>query len=247
MRESFSTLPQRLVEKYFVASSLPWAPRGSTLASTWDYGHVTQDIALIGTNYQSVPAATVLHINGTLGYIALADVPGFYASTPRENAFTRPVHADTITTLPEFHPISEEDLSLPSRWKSPVSCDYILPSHARAARRLDALVLSPLSEAILMLLFQLPGLLFAQRFELLAVLELAKKFWVPGPIGDESPSVIEPLGSEVIVEIWHGCENLNVQYRMAPDIGGHASEALYGSNLITDLSCVNRPRAKLFA
>lgn len=52
---------------------------------------------------------------------------------------------------------------------------------------------------------------------------------------------------ERMIKTRHPHTQLNVQYRMALDIGGHASEAFYGSNLITDSSCANRPKAKLFA
>ncbi|CAG7976130.1 unnamed protein product [Penicillium salamii] len=52
---------------------------------------------------------------------------------------------------------------------------------------------------------------------------------------------------ERMIKTGHPDIQLNIQYRMAPDISEHVSQAFYGSNLITDPSCVARPNAQLFA
>ncbi|CAG7971446.1 unnamed protein product [Penicillium salamii] len=53
--------------------------------------------------------------------------------------------------------------------------------------------------------------------------------------------------SERMIKTGHPHIQLNVQYRMAPEISEHVSKGFYNSSLITHPSCINRPKARQFA
>lgn len=60
-----------------------WKPRGDILASAWDYGHVVQEIPLLGTLYSAPSANTALNIQGPLGWINPINMSGYCVVTPR--------------------------------------------------------------------------------------------------------------------------------------------------------------------
>lgn len=85
-----------------------------------------------------------------------------------------------------------------------------------------------------------------------------KKVVLTGDLAQLAPTVLSVGNSECsnleqvsfferMIKTGYPYIQLNLQYRMAPDIGTFVSDAFYDSHLSTHPSCVNRPRAQTFS
>jgi regulator of nonsense transcripts 1 len=85
-----------------------------------------------------------------------------------------------------------------------------------------------------------------------------KKVILSGDTAQLPPTVISSLSNECyntervslferLIQTGHPHVQLEVQYRMAPDICKHVSDTFYKSKVTTHESCLDRPGAKLFA
>ncbi|KAJ5328504.1 hypothetical protein N7452_008894 [Penicillium brevicompactum] len=96
-------------------SDIPLTPGEMNYASTWLHGRLVHGVPLRGTQPESVAAATVLHVEGQVGYIAMAKIPGFSPVIQKNTPKTRPSTWEEIANCEDFHPIDWDAIPTPPR------------------------------------------------------------------------------------------------------------------------------------